>query len=256
MTRKPPDNYKSGKPKMSGGKPKHKPRRFNKKTLADNEIRMMDEKVKTAKGRKLSSTLWLRRQLNDPYVKKAQQMGYRSRAAFKLLELDEKFKLLKPGALVVDLGAAPGSWTQVALEAGAGKIIGIDILPTEHISGADIIEMDFMSNEAPKTLMEMIGGKADLVMSDLAANTTGHRQTDHLRTIALVEAAAEFAMDILKPGGDFVCKVFQGGAQADLLGCLKKSFKKVRHAKPKASRTGSPEIYLVAKGFMQKNTKN
>ncbi len=247
-----PKGGRRAKPKgvMRGGKPDAPARRWKKRNVdGENETRLMDERVKTARGRKLSSTLWLKRQLNDPYVRKAREMGYRSRAAFKLKELDEKFKLLTPGAVIVDLGAAPGSWTQVALEAKAGSVIGIDILPTETISGADIIEMDFIDETAPAVLMEMLGGKADLVMSDLAANTTGHRQTDHLRTIALVEAAADFAIHVLKPGGDFVSKVFQGGAQAELLNLLRAKFETVKHAKPKSSRVGSPEIYLVAKGF-------
>ena len=235
---------------MSGGKPAAEPRRWKRKTSSkDGDTRMMDERVKTARGRKMSSTLWLKRQLNDPYVKKARQMGYRARAAFKLKELDEKFHLLRPGIKVVDLGAAPGSWTQVALEARVGHIVGIDILEVEPVPGAEILHMDFMSEEAPALLKAKLGGPVDLVMSDLAANTTGHRQTDHLRTIALVEAAADFALDVLAPGGDFVSKVFQGGAQADLLAKLKKNFTSVRHAKPKASRAGSPEIYLIAKGF-------
>jgi len=217
-------------------------------------MRMMDERVKTARGRKISSTLWLRRQLNDPYVKKARALGYRSRAAFKLIELDEKFGLLKPGAVIVDLGAAPGSWTQIALKAKPSRIIGIDILPVEPFPGAEIIEMDFMDEHAPEVLMKMLAGdngmmRPDLVMSDLAANTTGHRQTDHLRTVGLVEAAADFAVQVLKPGGSFISKVVQGGAELNLLNMLNEKFDVVRHAKPKASRDGSPEMYLVAKGF-------
>ncbi len=244
----------SGQQRMSGSKPSAEPRRWKqKKASRGSDTRMMDERVKTARGRKMSSTLWLRRQLNDPYVKKARQMGYRARAAFKLKELDEKFHLLRPGMKVVDLGAAPGSWTQVALEAKVGHIIGIDILEVEPVPGAEILHMDFMDEKAPAVLKAKLGGPVDLVMSDLAANTTGHRQTDHLRTIALVEAAVEFAMDVLAPGGDFVSKVFQGGAQSDLLNKLKTSFTTVRHAKPKSSRAGSPEIYLVAKGFRENN---
>jgi len=242
---------KDSKRKMSGGKstePARSWRKQNTKGEEDN-TRLMDERVKTARGRKISSTLWLRRQLNDPYVKKAKAKGYRSRAAFKLIELDEKFKLLKPGAVIVDLGAAPGSWTQIALTKKPGRIIGIDILPVEPFPGAEIIEMDFMDNDTPKVLMNMLSGPADLVMSDLAANTTGHRQTDHLRTVALVEAAADFAVQVLRPGGTFISKVFQGGAQLNLLNMLNHNFQTVRHAKPKASRDGSPEMYLVAKGF-------
>lgn len=210
---------------------------------------MLDQKVKTARGRKISSTLWLKRQLNDPYVKLAGIKGYRSRAAFKLLELDEKFKLLKSGMTIVDLGAAPGGWSQIVTEKDGVRVIGIDILPVESMADAEFIEMDFMSPEAPAELMTLLNGRADLVMSDLAANTTGHRKTDHMRTVALVEAAADFALQVLKPGGSFVTKVFQGGAEKNLLKLLKSRFEFVRHAKPNASRAGSPEIYLVAKGF-------
>lgn len=246
--------------KMSGGVSKQPARTWKKpeKVSGEADIRMMDERVKTARGRKISSTLWLRRQLNDPYVKKARALGYRSRAAFKLIELDEKFGLLKPGAVIVDLGAAPGSWTQIALKTKPSRIIGIDILPVEPFPGAEIIEMDFMDDHAPAVLMEMLTDdsgsengmmRPDLVMSDLAANTTGHRQTDHLRTVGLVEAAADFAVQVLKPGGSFISKVFQGGAELNLLNMLNDKFDVVRHAKPKASRDGSPEMYLVAKGF-------
>lgn len=244
---------KDPKGKMSGGKSTEPARRWRKQNVkGEDNTRLMDERVKTARGRKISSTLWLRRQLNDPYVKKAKAKGYRSRAAFKLIELDEKFKLLKPGAVIVDLGTAPGSWTQIALKAKPGRVIGIDILPVEPFPGAEIIEMDFMDEMAPRVLMNMLDGPADLVMSDLAANTTGHRQTDHLRTVALVEAAADFAVQVLRPGGFFISKVFQGGAQRDLLNMLNHNFQTVRHAKPKASRSGSPETYLVAKGFRGK----
>lgn len=244
-------NDNNGKGRMSGSKPSGAKRGWvgREKAKSVANTRMMDERVKTARGRKISSTLWLKRQLNDPYVKKAKIKGYRSRAAFKLIELDEKFSLLRKGAVIVDLGAAPGGWSQIAVEYNAGLVIGIDILPVEPVGGADIIEMDFMDESAPGVLMNMLGGKADLVMSDLAANTTGHRQTDHMRTVALVEAAADFAYEVLKPGGAFVTKVFQGGAEKELLNSLKHKFDYVRHAKPNASRDGSPEIYLVAKGF-------
>jgi 23S rRNA (uridine2552-2'-O)-methyltransferase len=239
------------KGKMTGSTPSGPKRgRISKKPdNAEAATRMMDQRVKTARGRKISSTLWLKRQLNDPYVKLAGIKGYRSRAAFKLTELNEKFDLLKPGATIVDLGAAPGGWCQIALEHKVGHLIGIDILPMETMAGADLIEMDFMDEQAPIVLIERLGGKADLVMSDLAANTTGHRKTDHMRTVALVEAAAEFALEVLKPGGNFVSKVFQGGAEENLLNTLKSRFDTVRHAKPKSSRAGSPEMYLVAKGF-------
>lgn len=236
--------------KMSGGKPSEVKRgRKTPKQTKDNATRMMHHKVKTARGRKIGSKLWLERQLNDPYVKEAKIQGYRSRAAFKLKELDKKYKLIRRNDLVVDLGAAPGGWVQVALQLGAGEVIGIDILPVDVVAGANIIEMDFMDEKAPKVLKELLGRKPDIVLSDLAANTTGHKNTDHLKTVALVDAAAEFAMDVLKPGGHFVTKVFQGGTQKELLDRLKENFKYVRHAKPEASRKGSPEIYLVAKGF-------
>ena len=235
---------------MSGGKPSA-PKRGRKtpKQDKDNATRMMTKKVKTARGRKLSSKLWIERQINDPYVREAQIKGYRSRAAFKLIELDEKFNLIKPGSLIVDLGCAPGGWLQIAEKRGAKKIVGIDLLPVEAVPGVEILEMDFMDDKAPKAIMDRLGGAPDLVMSDLAANTTGHRNTDHLKTVALVEAAAEFAMETLKPGGHFVAKVFQGGTEGQLLERLKSHFKNVKHAKPKSSRAGSPEIYLVALGF-------
>jgi 23S rRNA (uridine2552-2'-O)-methyltransferase len=210
---------------------------------------MMTHKVKTARGRKISSKLWLERQLNDPYVREAQIKGYRSRAAFKLSELDDKFTLIEKGALIADLGCAPGGWVQVALERGASRVVGIDLLPVDIVAGADLIEMDFMDDTAPNVLMDMLGEAPDMVMSDLAANTTGHRKTDHLKTVALVEAAADFAIKVLKPGGYFVTKVFQGGAEEELLKRLRTRFDMVKHAKPKASRAGSPEVYLVAKGF-------
>lgn len=239
--------------KMSGGKPSA-PKRGRKtaKSNKENATRMMTHKVKTARGRKLSSKLWIERQINDPYVREAQIRGYRSRAAFKLSELDDKFSLLKKNDLVVDLGCAPGGWLQVAIERGARHVVGIDILPVDTVAGAELIEMDFMDEKAPARLINMLDGMPDLVMSDLAANTTGHRSTDHLKTVALVEAAADFAMKTLKPGGHFVTKVFQGGAEKTLLARLKDNFKTVRHAKPKASRAGSPEIYLVAKGYLGK----
>ncbi len=249
------DDNSSDRPRrMTGGKPSA-PKRTRKTPKSDKEnaTRMMTLKVKTARGRKISSKLWIERQINDPYVREAQIKGYRSRAAFKLAELDDKFSLLGKDALIVDLGCAPGGWLQVAAERGARHLIGIDILPVDTVAGADIIEMDFMDAKAPVRLIEMLDGqKPDLVMSDLAANTTGHRNTDHLKTVALVEAAADFAMKTLRPGGHFVTKVFQGGAEKTLLDRLKVNFKSVKHAKPKASRAGSPEVYLVALGFKGK----
>ncbi len=235
---------------MSGSKPDGAKRgRRTDRLDKTNATRMMTHKVKTARGRKLSSKLWIERQINDPYVKEAKIKGYRSRAAFKLIELDEKFKLIKPGCLIVDLGCAPGGWVQIALERGAGRVVGIDILPVDMVAGADLIEMDFMDDKAPQAIKDLLDARPHLIMSDLAANTTGHRQTDHLRTVALVEAAANFALDSLAPGGHFITKVFQGGAEGNLLSLLKKRFKNVRHAKPKSSRSGSPEIYLIATGF-------
>lgn len=210
-------------------------------------------KVRTAKGRKIGSTKWLQRQLNDPYINEAEKSGYRGRAAFKLIQMDEKLDLLKPGMRVVDLGAAPGGWCQVLAEKGMEKIVAIDLLEMDEIGGVDFIQMDFMDDDAPDKLKEMIGeadgGLVDLVLSDMAPNTTGHKQTDHLRIMAVVEAAYYFACEILKPDGVFVAKVFQGGAQNTLLAEMKKSFKTVRHMKPDASRKDSSEQYLVATGF-------
>lgn len=206
-------------------------------------------RVKTAKKRTVSSTRWLERQLNDPFVARARAEGWRSRAAFKLIEIDQKFSLLKAGARVVDLGAAPGGWTQVAVERGAARVVGIDYLPVGSIPGATILELDFLDEAAPDRLKAALGGPADVVLSDMAAPTTGHKPTDHLRIIGLAEAALDFAEDVLSPGGAFVCKVFQGGAEGGLLARLKKSFAVVRHAKPKASRAESSEMYVVATGF-------
>ncbi len=240
----------AGKGRMSGSAPDG-PKRSRKtpKEDKDNATRMLTHKVKTARGRKISSKLWIERQINDPYVKEAKIKGYRSRAAFKLEELDDKFDLIDKNSLIVDLGCAPGGWVQIALKRGARHVVGIDILPVEVVAGADLIEMDFMADEAPGAIKSLLGGAPDMVMSDLAQNTTGHRNTDHLKTIALVEAAAEFAMDVLKPGGTFITKVFQGGADGKLLNSLKHNFTTVKHAKPKSSRSGSPEMYLVAQGF-------
>jgi len=239
---------------MSDDKPPRR-RRVTSKAKKDDSVRMMDTRVKTARGRKMSSTLWLRRQLNDPYVAKAKSMGYRSRAAFKFIELDDKFKLMRKGDNIVDLGAAPGGWTQIAIDRGAKQVVGIDLIFVEPIGGLDFIQMDFMDENAPQAITDLLGGAPDLVMSDLAANTTGHRKTDHIRTVALVEAAADFAIDTLRPGGHFVTKVFQGGAEGKLLLKLKQTFKTVKHAKPDSSRDGSPEMYLVALGFKGKPAK-
>src|SRR3954453_3917225 len=210
----------------------------------------MTTRVRTAKGRKVSSTKWLERQLNDPYVKRAKAEGYRSRAAYKLIELDEKFGFLKGAGRVVDLGVAPGGWTQVVRKRlPRATIVGIDLLPTEPIEGAALIEMDFMDEAAPERLREALGGPTDLVLSDMAANTVGHPQTDHLRTMALVEAGLEFAVEVLKPGGAYIAKVLAGGTDAQLLADLKRHFSIVKHAKPPASRKDSSEWYVVAQGF-------
>ena len=209
-----------------------------------------DRRVKTAKKRTESSTRWLQRQLNDPYVKQAKADGYRSRAAYKLIELDEKFGLIRGSKRVVDLGIAPGGWSQVVrAKAPKAEVVGIDLLPTEPIEGVTIFEMDFMDDAAPAKLEDALGGPPDLVMSDMAANTVGHKQTDHLRTMGLVEAGAWFAVETLDKGGAFVAKVLAGGTDAELLKLLKAHFKSVKHAKPPASRKGSSEWYVVAQGF-------
>jgi 23S rRNA (uridine2552-2'-O)-methyltransferase len=207
-------------------------------------------RVKTARGRKVGSTKWLERQLNDPYVKRAKADGYRSRAAYKLIELDDRFHFLKGAERVVDLGIAPGGWTQVVRQrVPKAAVVGIDLLPTDPIEGATILEMDFLAEDAPERLREALGGDADLVLSDMAANTVGHPQTDHLRTMALVEAGLEFAGEVLKPGGAYVAKVLAGGADNNLVAELKRRFTTVKHAKPPASRKGSSEWYVVAQGF-------
>jgi len=207
-------------------------------------------RVKTAKGRKIGSTRWLERQLNDPYVKRAKAEGYRSRAAYKLLELDERFGFLKGAKRVVDLGVAPGGWAQVVRQRlPQAVLVGIDLLPTDPIDGATILLMDFMDDAAPAALKESLGGPAELVLSDMAANTVGHPQTDHLRTMGLVEAALDFACEVLQPGGAFVAKVLAGGADNNLVAELKRRFTAVKHAKPPASRKGSSEWYVVAQGF-------
>ncbi|HET6160987.1 MAG TPA: RlmE family RNA methyltransferase [Dongiaceae bacterium] len=208
-------------------------------------------RVKSAGKRSVSSTRWLERQLNDPYVAEAKKQGFRSRAAFKLLQLDEKFHLLKEGARVVDLGAAPGGWCQVAVDriGERGKVVGIDLLPMDPIPGADLIQMDFMSDEAPDELKRRLGALANVVLSDMAASSTGHSQTDHLKIMALAETAYAFAKDVLAKGGVFVCKVLQGGATGELLTLLKRDFAEVKHVKPPASRSDSAEIYVVALGF-------
>ena len=232
------------------------PKRRRKKK-EDREVKPGDaraakqfhEKVKTARGRKLSSTRWLQRQLNDPYVQRAQSEGYRSRAAYKLIELDDRFHVIPKGGRVVDLGAAPGGWVQVALQRGAQTVVGVDLLEIDHIAGAELMVLDFSEEDAPDKVKAALGGPADAVLSDLAPWTTGHKPTDHMRIVALVELAAEFALETLKPGGSFVAKVFQGGTEDELLTTLKGRFRKIRHAKPPSSRAQSAETYLVATGF-------
>jgi len=210
--------------------------------------------VRTGGKRKLSSKLWLERQLNDPYVAQARRDGYRSRAAFKLIEIDDKYRLLKPGMTVVDLGAAPGGWSQIAAKRvgsadGKGRVVAIDLLEMPEIAGVQFAQIDFLDQDAPERLIAMLGGRADAVLSDMAANTTGHRKTDQLRIVGLVEAAALFASEVLKPGGTFLAKVFQSGADADLLAQLKRDYATVRHVKPASSRQDSSERYVLATGF-------
>lgn len=208
-------------------------------------------KVRTAKGRKNSSTRWLQRQLNDPYINEAEKQGYRSRAAFKIKEIDEKLNILQEDMVVIDLGAAPGGWCQVAAEKGVRKIVAIDLLDVDPLPGVDFVQMDFMDDDAPDKLKEMLGedSEVDLVMSDMAPNTTGHKQTDHLRIMAAVEAGYYFAIEVLKPGGTYIAKVLQGGTQNTLLADMKHHFKTIKHVKPPASRKESAEQYLVAMDF-------
>jgi 23S rRNA (uridine2552-2'-O)-methyltransferase len=213
--------------------------------------RSLSARLRTAKGRSSQSQRWLERQLNDPYVQAAKAQGWRSRAAFKLIELDQKFSLLKPGIRVVDLGCAPGGWTQVAVRKGGerARVVGLDLLPVDPVTGATVLQGDFQDPAVEKAVEDALGGQADLVLSDMAPNTTGHNATDHLRIIALAELALDFALRVLAPGGGFVAKVFQGGTEKDLLETLKKNFAQVRHAKPPASRKDSAELYVVATGF-------
>jgi len=217
-------------------------------------------RVKTAKSRDLASTLWLERQLNDPYVQEAKRLGYRSRAAFKIAQIDDKCRLFKPGMRIVDLGAAPGGWTQIAIErtkalSSGAKIIALDILPMDALPPAMVLHLDFTKDSAPGTLRAALDGEADLVLSDMAAPTTGHRETDHIRIIALAEMAYDFAAEVLAPGGAFVAKVFQGGSERDLLTRLKQDFTTIRHVKPPASRAESAEVYVVAQGFRRQATE-
>jgi len=225
----PPKRRWTGKPKGGGGE------------------RQMTTNVKNKKVKE-SSRNWIRRQLNDPYVARARADGYRARAAYKLIELDEQFHLLKRGMRIIDLGAAPGGWAQVVVQRGAGRVVGVDLLAIEPLTGAVFFEMDLLAPETPAKLMAALGGAADLVLSDMAANTTGHARTDQIRTGALADAAADFALEHLAPGGAFVTKAFQGGLDNDLLTRLKQNFATVKHAKPPASRAESSEVYVVAQG--------
>jgi 23S rRNA (uridine2552-2'-O)-methyltransferase len=219
----------------------------------DAGARRLKVRVKTAGKRTLSSKMWLERQLNDPYVARAKSQGYRSRAAFKLIEIDDKAHFLNRGSRVVDLGAAPGGWSQVAAQrVGApekGRVVAIDLLAMEPVAGVEFAQIDFLDPKAPETLKRMLGGPADVVLSDMAANATGHARTDHLKIMALVESAAEFAGEVLAPGGTFLAKVLQGGTEAALLASLKRDFASVKHVKPPASRADSAELYLLASGF-------
>lgn len=213
--------------------------------------RGMSTRLRTAEGRSTASQRWLTRQLNDPYVRAAKERGFRSRAAFKLLEMDERLHLLKPGMRVVDLGAAPGGWTQVVVNAVGprGQVVAIDILPMDPVPGATVLQGDFQEQEAEDRTMAAMGGKADVVLSDMAPNTTGHQATDHLRIMGLAEIALDFARRVLAPGGAFVAKVLQGGTEKEMLATLKRDFAAVRHLKPPASRKDSAELYVVATGF-------
>jgi 23S rRNA (uridine2552-2'-O)-methyltransferase len=221
---------------------------LNKPSLNKRSLKVQ---VRAGKSRTLSSKLWLDRQLNDPYVARAKREGFRSRAAYKLAEIDDKHRLLKSGARVVDLGAAPGGWSQIAAwRIGAkGRVVAIDLLALAPIAGVDFLQLDFLDPAAPERLKDMLGGPADIVLSDMAANATGHRKTDHIRIMALAEAAAEFAREVLAPGGAFLCKVLQGGTETALLAALKRDFATVKHVKPAASRSDSAELYLLATGF-------
>jgi 23S rRNA (uridine2552-2'-O)-methyltransferase len=213
-------------------------------------------RLKDEKRRTLSSRTWLERQIRDPYVARAKREGFRSRAAYKLAEIDDKYRLLKPGTRVVDLGAAPGGWSEIAARrvGAGGRVLAIDILDMKPIAEVEFLKLDFLDATAPQRLKDLLGGQADLVLSDMAANATGHRQTDHIRIMALAEAAAHFAREVLAPGGSFLCKVLQGGTEAALLAELKRDFASVKHVKPPASRSDSAELYLLARGFRRRET--
>ena len=218
--------------------------------MTTSRARPLKVRLKTGKNRSVSSKRWLERQLNDPYVARAKREGMRSRAAYKLAEIDDRHRILKPNARVVDLGAAPGGWSEIAAQrAGKGRVVAIDVLDMAPLPGVDFLQLDFLDPEAPARLKAMLDGPADVVLSDMAANATGHKRTDHLKIMALVEAAAEFAREVLRPGGTFLSKVIQGGTEATLLADLKRDFASVKHVKPTASRADSAELYLLATGF-------
>jgi 23S rRNA (uridine2552-2'-O)-methyltransferase len=228
-------------------------------SMARGGGRRLKARVKSGKARTVSSRAWLNRQLNDPYVARAKLAGYRSRAAYKLIEIDDKHRLLKPGARVVDLGAAPGGWSQVAADRagateGRGRVVAVDLIEMAAIPGGEFMQADFLAANTPARVKALLGGEADVVLSDMAANATGHRKTDHLRVMALAEAAAEFAREVLAPGGAFLCKVLQGGTEGALLAQLKRDFASVKHVKPAASRSDSAELYLLATGFRRDAT--
>ena len=234
---------------MSDDPPEERRRMVRPPSRGEAAGRGMGARLKTAEHRTLSSQQWLERQLNDPFVKAAKAQGYRSRAAFKLTDIDDKLHLIHRGSRIVDLGCAPGGWLQVATKRGAGAVVGIDLLPVDPVPGVEFIQGDFTEPGMGASLIERLGGAPDIVLSDMAPNTSGHRQTDHLRIVGLVEAAADFAIEVLKPGGAFVTKAFQGGETADVIALLKKHFAEVRMVKPKASRAESSEVYFVATGF-------
>jgi 23S rRNA (uridine2552-2'-O)-methyltransferase len=225
-------------------------RRAGTRAVTTSRARPLKVRLKTGKNRSVSSKRWLERQLNDPYVARAKREGMRSRAAYKLAEIDDRHRIIKPNARVVDLGAAPGGWSEIAAQrAGKGRVVAIDVLDMAPLPGVDFLQLDFLDPEAPVRLKAMLDGPADVVLSDMAANATGHKRTDHLKIMALVEAAAEFAREVLRPGGAFLSKVIQGGTEATLLADLKRDFASVKHVKPTASRADSAELYLLATGF-------
>ncbi|WP_342628830.1 RlmE family RNA methyltransferase [Nguyenibacter vanlangensis] len=236
-----------GKALQSSATPGGKDASADSGTVASSRTHAVS--LRTARGRTTAQQRWLNRQLNDPYVQAARKQGWRSRAAFKLIELDDRFHLIRPGMRIIDLGAAPGGWTQVTVKRGASNVVGVDLLPVDPVNGATIIEGDFNEPDMPDRLMALLGGPADLVLSDMAPNTTGHAPTDHLRIIGLAELALDFAMKVLAPNGAFVAKVFQGGSEKQMLLPMKQAFATVRHAKPPASRKESSELYVIATGF-------